>query len=274
MTVLSDAQKQAALTLFRAVQSRLVQAFEGLDQGAKAQFKTWEKSANASRRPAGGGTMAVLRGAVVEKAGANVSAVTGDSYPALEGEHKDKPFFAAGVSTICHMYNPHAPIAHMNVRVLEVGDKFWVGGGADLTPFVRYAEDTAAFHLALQRACDPRGPGTYEKYKKWCDEYFYIPHRQQARGVGGIFFDYLTGDFDDLLRFLDAVSSAYVEVYPAILAQRKDAPFTPEEKDAQLYWRGRYAEFNLVYDRGTKFGLMSGGNTEAILVSMPPVVKW
>ena len=269
MSALTASQKERAVTLFRSVQSRLGAAFEELDGGAKFERKTWQKEGGT-----GGGTMGLLRGKVVEKAGANVSSVSGDRYPALEGEHKDKPYFAAGVSSITHMYNPHAPIAHMNVRLLEVGDTFWVGGGADLTPFMRYDEDTAAFHAALEAACAPRGPDVYAKYKKWCDEYFYIPHRQSTRGVGGIFFDYLKGDFDELLSFLDAVSGAYVRVYPEILRRRKDQPFTPEEKDAQLYWRGRYAEFNLVYDRGTKFGLMSGGNIEAIFVSMPPVVKW
>lgn len=272
--MLTDAQKQAAVTLFRSVQAKLGAAFEGLDGGAAFERKTWEKGPNPSGRPAGGGTMGVLRGKVVEKAGANVSAVEGDEYPALEGEHKGKPFFAAGVSSITHMYNPHAPIAHMNVRVIQVGESFWVGGGADLTPFIQYPEDTTAFHAALSEACATRGPGTYEKYKAWCDEYFFIPHRQSARGVGGIFFDYLKGDFDELLAFLDAVSGAYVRIYPEILKRRKDIPFTEAEKDGQLRWRGRYAEFNLVYDRGTRFGLMTGGNTEAILVSMPPVVKW
>ncbi len=250
------------------------EAFEALDGDAKFTRKPWNREPNPSGAAPGGGTIGLMRGEVVEKAGANVSAVRGDAYPAIEGEHKGKPFFAAGVSTIAHMYNPQAPIAHMNVRLLEVGDTFWVGGGADLTPFVKYEDDTAAFHAALKGACAGRGAGVYEKYKTWCDEYFYIPHRQSMRGVGGIFFDYLKGEFSELLGFLDAVSSAYVKVYPEILQRRKDLPFTPEEKEAQLYWRGRYAEFNLVYDRGTKFGLMSGGNIEAIFVSMPPVVKW
>ena len=271
---LTPAHKDQALVLFKSVQQRLAAAFEAIDGEAKVVFTSWEKAAGANGQSGGGGTMGVIRGKVVEKAGANVSAVTGDKYPALEGEHKDKPYFAAGVSTITHMFNPHAPIAHMNVRVLQVGDIFWVGGGADLTPFKRYAEDTADFHRALQEACSGQASGTYETYRAWCDEYFYIPHRQSTRGVGGIFFDYLSGNFAALLGFLDAVSSAYVSVYPQILQRRCHLPYTEEEKDQQLYWRGRYAEFNLVYDRGTKFGLLSGGHTEAILVSMPPVVKW
>jgi coproporphyrinogen III oxidase len=271
---LTDAQRDRAVALFRSVQDRLGQAFEEVDGEARFTRKTWERPVNPSGTPGGGGTIGLMRGKVVEKAGANVSAVYGDAYPAIEGEHKGKPFFAAGVSTITHMYNPHAPIAHMNVRVIQVGDTFWVGGGADLTPFIRYEEDTKAFHAAMEDACQGREAGTYEKYKKWCDEYFYIAHRQSIRGVGGIFFDYLKGDFDELLPFLDAVSGAYCKVYPEILRRRKDLAFDEKQKDEQLYWRGRYAEFNLVYDRGTKFGLMSGGNVEAIFVSMPPVVKW
>jgi coproporphyrinogen III oxidase len=167
-----------------------------------------------------------------------------------------------------------APIAHMNVRCLEVGDTFWVGGGADLTPFKIFDEDTKAFHHALEVACQGESHGNYEKYKAWCDEYFFIPHRKSARGVGGIFFDYLKGDFDELTAFLGKVTDAYCTVYPEILKRRKDMPFTPEDKEGQLYWRGRYAEFNLAWDRGTRFGLMTGGNTEAIFVSLPPVVKW
>lgn len=273
--VLSDAMKEEAVAHFRAVQAELAAAFERMDaSGARFLYKTWERPVNPSGRPGGGGTMGVIRGPVVEKAGANVSAVVGDEYPAIEGEHKGKPFFAAGVSTICHMFNPHAPIAHMNVRLLAVGDTFWVGGGADLTPFIPYDEDTAEFHAAMRMACTEMGPKAYEAYKAWCDEYFYIPHRQSCRGVGGIFFDYLKGDFGQLLSFLKAVTRAYVDVYPRIAIRRKDTPFSEEQKDGQLFWRGRYAEFNLAWDRGTRFGLMTGGNTEAILVSLPPVVKW
>jgi coproporphyrinogen III oxidase len=267
--ILSESQRQAAVDHFRTVQRQLLAVFESLDGGAKAELKPWEKGPGE-----GGGTMGVLRGTVVEKAGANVSAVRGDKYPAIEGEHAGKPFFAAGVSTICHMMNPHAPIAHMNVRLIELGDTFWVGGGADLTPFIKYEEDTRAFHDAMRQACAGRPAGEYERFKAWCDEYFYIKHRDSIRGVGGIFFDYLKGDFDELLRFHKAVTDAYVRVYSDILRKRKDTPYTAEEKEGQLYWRGRYAEFNLVYDRGTRFGLMTGGNTEAIFVSLPPVVKW
>jgi coproporphyrinogen III oxidase len=270
---LSQSQRDMAVELFRSVQNRLLAAFEKIDGGAKAERKPWQKGGTTrSGEDTGGGTIGVLRGKVVEKAGANVSAVRGDEYPAIEGEHKGKPFFAAGVSTICHMYNPMAPIAHMNVRLLQVGDQFWVGGGADLTPFKQFDEDTKDFHQAMANAC--RSPDEYKRFKEWCDEYFFIKHRNSARGVGGIFFDYLTGDFSQLLSLLTKVTDEYLRVYPAILERRARMEFSEADKEAQLFWRGRYAEFNLVYDRGTKFGLMTGGNIDAIFVSMPPVVKW
>lgn len=269
MGILTEGQKSRFTDLLSSVQAKLLTAFEDVDQAAKAQKTSWDRGAGL-----GGGTMGVIRGKVVEKAGCNVSAVSGPEYPAIEGEHKGKPFWAAGVSTITHMYNPMAPIAHMNVRCLEVGDTFWVGGGADLTPFKEFSEDTRDFHAALEDACQGERHGTYAKYKAWCDEYFYIPHRKSVRGVGGIFFDYIKGDFDELVNFLEKVTSAYCMVYPEILHRRKNLSFSDADKEAQLYWRGRYAEFNLAWDRGTRFGLMTGGNTEAIFVSLPPVVKW
>ena len=266
---LTISQRQEAVAFFYEIQDSLSTALEAVDGAGKFEQKRWERAGG------GGGKMAVMRGKVVEKTGVNVSEVHGDRYPAIEGEYKDQPFRAAGVSTITHMYNPYAPIGHMNVRLLEVGNVFWMGGGADLTPFLKFDEDTQEFHGALKAACDKhQGPGAYEKLTKWCDEYFFIPHRQSIRGVGGIFFDYLKGDFVTLFPFLQAVARAYVEVFPKILNRRKSQAFTPAEKDAQLYWRGRYAEFNLVYDRGTRFGLMTGGHAEAILVSLPPEVKW
>ena len=269
MGVLTAQQKRDATALFKEVQERLATAFEQVDGAAKFVRTPWQKPDGP-----GGGVMGVIRGQVVEKAGANVSEVSGAEYPALEGEHKGKPFFAAGVSTITHMMNPFAPIGHMNVRLIEVGDEFWVGGGADLTPFKPFAEDTEAFHGALRKACDVVGGDSYQHFHKWCDEYFYIPHRKSARGVGGIFFDYQKLEFKQALAFLRATAEAYVTTFPAILERRKATPYTEADKDGQLYWRGRYAEFNLAYDRGTKFGLMTGGNIEAIFVSLPPVVKW
>lgn len=266
---LTQDQRQEAVRFFYEIQDALTKALEAIDGAGKFERTRWERAGG------GGGQMAVMRGKVVEKTGVNVSEVFGENYPSIESDYKDKPFRAAGVSSITHMANPYAPIGHMNVRLLEVGDTFWMGGGADLTPYMKFDEDTKEFHGALKAACDKhQGPESYEKLTKWCDEYFFIPHRQSVRGVGGIFFDYLKGDFLTLFPFLQAVARAYVEVFPRILTRRKSHPFSPTEKDGQLYWRGRYAEFNLVYDRGTRFGLMTGGNTEAILVSLPPEVKW
>ncbi len=266
--LVSESQKASAISFFKDVQNRLLQKFEEVDGKAKAERKVWQ------RPEGGGGIIGVLRGSVVEKAGANFSEVHGENYPALEETYKGLPFFASGVSTITHMMNPYAPIGHMNVRLITVGNTFWLGGGADLTPFIPFKEDTEAFHESLRNACALQGSDAYKKYSAWCDEYFYIPHRQSVRGVGGIFFDHLKGDFDLLFPFVKATANAYVEVFPMILNRRKAMSYSESEKDQQLYWRGRYAEFNLAIDRGTKFGLMTNGNTEAIFVSLPPVVKW
>ena len=268
MSRISEADRNRAIGLFNRTQDLLITAFERVDGAAKVKRTSWDRPGG------GGGTMGVIRGDVVEKAGANVSIVHGDSFPGGQGAHAGKPFFAAGVSTITHMYNPFAPIGHMNVRLIEVGDTFWVGGGGDLTPFKPFEEDTREFHESLRAACDAFGADTYQKYSKWCDEYFYIKHRQSPRGVGGIFFDHLEGDFSQLFDFIESVAMAFATTFPQILERRKSMPFSDDDKEQQLYWRGRYAEFNLAYDRGTKFGLESGGNNDAIFVSMPPVVKW
>ncbi len=272
MGALKDEQKKAVKTYLLGLQDRLVAEFESIDgQGLKFEKKSWP------RPEGGGGTMTVLRSQVVEKGGVNFSEVYGEKYPALEGEHAGKPFFATGVSTICHMTNPYAPIGHMNVRLLEVGDTVWFGGGADMTPCFPNEEDTKAFHAELKAACDSNPVGgtvSYDKFAKWCDEYFYIPHRKSVRGVGGIFYDYLQGNFDELFAFMRAVGDAYAKAYPAILRRQLSAKYTEADREKLLFWRGRYAEYNLVYDRGTKFGLMTNGNIEAIFVSLPPMVKW
>lgn len=258
------------VSFFKSCQQELWRAFQVLDQESVLSSSSWQRPDNG-----GGGVMGVIRGPLIEKAGANFSEVQGKEYPAIEGEHKGKPFKAMGISTICHPFNPHAPIAHMNLRFLQVGeDAWWFGGGADLTPFIPYEKDTKAFHEALQKPCDSYESGAYQKFKAWCDEYFYIPHRQSPRGVGGVFFDYLSGDFQKIYDFVQGVGKAYIAAYPRILEERLRSDFTEEEKEGQLYWRGRYAEFNLAWDRGTRFGLMTGGNPEAIFVSLPPVVNW
>lgn len=262
-------QVEKATAFFQSIQGAMIDSFREIDSSADISRESWD------RADGGGGSMACLRGPVVEKAGANFSHVYGSHYPNTESEYAGKKFMATGVSTITHMYNPHAPIGHMNVRLIQVGgEKCWFGGGADLTPFLEYSEDTEEFHAALKSACQEMGQGYYEKFSKWCDEYFYIKHRKEVRGVGGVFFDYLEGDFEHLFPFVQAVANAYVEVFPKIILRRSKEPFTEKQKDEQLFWRGRYAEFNLAYDRGTRFGLLTGGNIKAIFVSLPPVVKW
>jgi coproporphyrinogen III oxidase len=268
MPVISQEQKNKALEFFICAQKRLAKELEKVDGSAHFDFKNW------NHKEGGGGTIGVMRGDVVEKTGVNISAVSGKSYPNIEKEYKNKPFFAAGLSTITHMKNPHAPIGHMNVRMIDLGDKFWFGGGADLTPCFEYAEDRKEFHAFLEKACNNYDVGSYEKFSKWCDEYFYISHRKKVRGVGGIFFDYLEGDFEKLFSFIKNVFDAYTSVFPRILEKRKNMLYDEKQKDQQLHWRGHYAEFNLIYDRGTRFGILSGGNPEAIFVSLPPEVKW
>lgn len=246
----------------------------------KAKWRSWDRPGG------GGGTMGVVRGEVIEKGACNVSEVYGQ-YPHIDEngpstsskpDRTGRPFFATGLSTIVHMYNPHAPIAHMNIRLFEVENEgFWFGGGADLTPFIAYDDDTEEFHHTFRQLCQdlhPDGDEAYKKYQKWCDEYFYIHHRQEVRGVGGIFFDHLRGDFEPLFAFVRGVCMEYIKVLDKILTRRCTHHFTEEQKEGQLHWRSRYVEFNLIYDRGTAFGLKSGGDLEAILVSLPPLVKW
>lgn len=268
---LSESLRRSALDYFASLQEELIARLTHIDGSSVFQKSEWR------REEEGGGRMAVLRGTTLEKAGVNHSAVSGSSYPALEPRFHGKPFTAQGVSTICHPYNPFAPIGHMNLRLLTVGDTFWFGGGADLTPFHPFDEDTREFKEALQFACEHHpcnGQVSFEKFQEECDRYFYIPHRKSVRGVGGIFFDYVEGDFEALFSFIRAVGNAYAEIYPRILNRRIHTPFTPEDRERFLYWRGRYAEYNLIYDRGTKFGLLTGGNVEAIFVSLPPLVRW
>lgn len=231
-----------------------------------------------NREGGGGGEMSVMRGNLFEKIGVNISTVSGDlseQFRAqIPGAIENPNFFATGISIVSHMSSPLIPAAHFNTRYIHTS-KDWFGGGGDLTPMYPDDADTEAFHSAFRNACDKHDESYYEKFKKYCDEYFYLKHRAEPRGVGGIFYDYLnTGDFDKDFSYTKDVGLAFLDVYPSIISKKMDLTWTKEERDYQLKRRGRYVEFNLLYDRGTTFGLMTGGNVEAILMSLPPLVTW
>ncbi len=252
---------------------------EAVDGGQTFREERWE-------RPGGGGgrTRVLSGGAVVEKAGVNTSVVEGVLPEALRAElpGEGDAFFATGISLIVHPRNPHAPTTHMNARYLERGDVGWFGGGSDLTPFLLYEEDARSFHEALAGACAPHGAGVYPVMKGACDDYFYLPHRGEHRGVGGVFFDGLRpgaglGEGRDeagCSALWRDVAEAFAPAYEAILRRRMERPYDERDRAWQLSRRGRYVEFNLLYDRGTRFGLLTGGRSESILVSMPPLVRW
>ena len=273
-------RKETAAAWFAELRDRLCTALEAIEEDAapgEAPAGRFERTP-WQREGGGGGVMAVMRGRVFEKAGVNVSTVHGEFAPEFRGEipgaEEDPRFWASGVSVVVHPVSPHVPAAHMNTRYIGTAEA-WFGGGADLTPLTPEPADTASFHAALRSACDAYEPGAYARFKKWCDEYFFLAHRGEPRGVGGIFYDRLRGeDWDRDLDFTKAVGRAFLEAYPAIVRRHMDAPWTEAEREALLVHRGRYVEFNLLYDRGTRFGLETGGNPEAILMSLPPVVKW
>lgn len=259
-------RKQEIVKFLKTLREEIISAFEALDDTV-FQRKPWQHHSG------GGGEIAILRGKVFEKAAVNWSGVSGDHFPMQDGSG---PFFATGISLITHMQNPHAPTVHMNIRFIETENKHWFGGGYDLTPMgFFYPEDTEHFHQSAKLALDPLGEHLYPSFFQNAKEYFYIPHRKKERGIGGIFFDHFnTGNFEEDLKMWQTVGSTFLHAIIPIYEKRIDQSFSQEEKEKQLEMRAHYAEFNLMYDRGTKFGFQSGGNPEAILCSMPPLVKW
>lgn len=262
---------------FKDLQSRLCAAFEEFEPTCRFTARSWTRPEGHPLQ--GGGESRLMRGEVFEKVGVNVSHVHGVLATEARGQvagakESDGRFVACGISLVAHMANPYVPAVHMNLRYLSTS-RAWFGGGSDLTPTFPFAQDTEDFHAALRRACDGYRPGVYQEYKEWCDRYFYLPHRQEPRGVGGIFFDDLAGpDARADYAFVRAVGEALLQVFPRIVARRKDTPYDPQAREQQLVKRGRYVEFNLVYDRGTRFGFNTDADPDAYLMSLPPLVRW
>jgi coproporphyrinogen III oxidase len=284
----SDLEKRKARVRdwLTELRDRICTAFEHLEDelagqlseraSGRFQKKAWSRPSDDGT-DAGGGVMSIMKGRVFEKVGVNISTVYGRfsaDFAKEMGVADDPRFWACGLSLIAHMQNPHVPAVHMNTRHM-ITQKHWFGGGADLTPMYPDAAARDAFHAALKRACDRHNADYYPRFKTWCDEYFFLPHRNEARGVGGIFYDHLdSGDWEDDFAFMRDVGLAFLEAYPHIVRQNMNRPWTAEERAHQLVRRGRYVEFNLLYDRGTRFGLQTGGNVEAILMSLPPEARW
>ncbi|MBL6621344.1 MAG: oxygen-dependent coproporphyrinogen oxidase [Rickettsiales bacterium] len=271
-------KRSLAVSWFKNLRDSICLEFEKIEKEfdsratSKFSYKKW------NRNGGGGGEMGIMYGKVFEKVGVNISTVYGD----LSNEFKNKipgtensaKFWASGISIVAHMNSPLVPAIHMNTRFINT-EKMWFGGGTDLNPAIEIKKDTEDFHSALKKCCDKFNHEYYEKYKKWCDEYFYIKHRKQARGVGGIFYDYLdSGDFEKDFAFTKSVGTTFLDIFPKLIRRNMGKEFNIKQKEIQLIKRGLYAEFNLIYDRGTKFGLMTDGNIEAILMSLPPIAKW
>lgn len=282
-------RKESAAFWFRFLRDDICDAFEKLEREADMYHGTAGKFERDywEHPQGGGGEISLMRGRLFEKVGVNISTVHGEFSEAfrkeIPGADADPRFWASGISLVAHMTNPHVPAVHLNTRFIVVGEgglhgddggRLWFGGGTDLNPIFPDEDMEERFHAALASCCNRHDARYYQKFRKWCDEYFFIKHRGEPRGAGGIFYDYLAGDWEADFAFTQDVGKTFLAVYPEIVRARMERQWTAEDRERQLVKRGRYAEFNLVYDRGTRFGLMTGGNPEAILMSLPPEAKW